>query len=158
MCIRDRYRKSDTISQEYRRRSVRTVKLPQPHKRYSGDSEHLVIPISSSLGRGSNYLQGSHLPATGSAIQFFVPSYQIPRGKEFLTKDEILSGSTVAARSGRHMTILLHNHPSAVITGVNPHVGTPGGSYNYRQIAVGPGHLSGYTLSLIHISEPTRPY
>ena len=145
MTLTDVYRKSDTISQEYRRRSVRTVKLPDAHKRYSGDSEHLIIPISSSLGRGSNYLQGSHLPTTGSAIQFFVPSYQVPRGKEFLTKDEILSGSTVVARSGRHMTILLHNHPSAVITGVNPHPGTPGGSYNYRQIAIGPGHLSGYT-------------
>jgi len=145
MTLTDVYRKSDTISQEYRRRSVRTVKLPDAHKRYAGDSEHLIIPISSSLGRGSNYLQGSHLPTTGSAIQFFVPSYQVPRGKEFLTKDEILSGSTVVARSGRHMTILLHNHPAAVITGVNPHPGTPGGSYNYRQIAIGPGHLSGYT-------------
>ena len=138
MNLTDVYRKSDTISQEYRKRSIRTTKLPAPDKVFSGNSSHLIIPISSSLGRGANYLQGSHLPTTGSAIQFFVPSYQVPKGREFLTKDEIASGSTEVSRSGRHMTILLHNHPSAVVTGTH-------GNYNYRQIAVGPGYLGSYT-------------
>lgn len=144
MTLTDVYRKSDTISQEYRKRSVRTTQLPQPDKLYAGDSNFLIIPISSSLGRGTNYLQGSHLPSTGSAIQFFVPSYQIPKGREYLTKDEILSGSTEVARSGRHMTILLHNHPNAVVTGTHP-FGADG--YNYRQIAIGPSYLGSYTAA-----------
>ena len=137
MTLTDVYRKSDTISQEYRKRSVRTTKLPAPDKIHSGDSNYLVIPISSSLGRGTNYLQGTHLPSTGSAVQFFVPSYQIRPGKEYLTAHEKTAGKTQVAKTGRHMTILLHTHPEAVITGTHD-------AYAYRQIAIGPNFWNGF--------------
>jgi len=146
MTLTDVYRKSDTISQEFRKRSVRSSKLPLPYKKYSGDSNFLIIPISSSLGRVGDYRTGAHLATTGSAVRFFVPSYQIPVGREYLTKDEIASGSSEISRAGRYMTILLHQWPDLVVTGV--HSGSDvGNAYNYRQIAVGPLFWEGYTSS-----------
>ena len=141
--ITDVYRKSDVISQEYRKKSSRDRKLPSPDALYS-KSTHLIIPISSSLRHPLDYLKGEHLPVSGSAINFFVPSIQCLKGREHLTQHEISRGQTIVKRSGRHMTILLHNHPDAVITGAHPHAGLPG-TTPYRQIAIGPGYLGSYT-------------
>ena len=147
MTLTDVYRQSDTISQEYRKRSVRTTKLPAPNKLHAGDSNYLIIPISSSLARGTDHRDGTHLPPPGSAIQFFVPSYQIPAGREYLTKSELLAGTSVASKDGRHMTILLHNHPGGVITGTDSHHVNLTPHAKYRQIAIGPQHWTGWSSS-----------